>query len=229
MLFTGSIVNTLSGSMGGVTASRNKGGQYLRARAVPTTSTTVPALLAKATLGSASTHFSTLTLAQRTSWDRYGTLRPEINALGMAKILSGIAAHNRIYTRMVRAGDTPLDAPPIGTDPDALTNVAATFDIGSGTITLTFDPDPLGSTNHLWLEAAVVDSQAINYVENVKRLVDVSAADLASGFDYQTVVEAVFGPLVLGQKVILLPRVYDDSTGLVSLPQRVEGTVIDTP
>ncbi len=229
MLITGNYVNTMSGSLGGVTASRNKGGQYLRARAVPTTSTTVPALLAKATLGSASTHFSTLSTAERTSWDRYGTLRPEINALGMAKILSGIAAHNRIFTRMTRAGDSPLDTPPIGTDPDALTSVAATFDIGLGTIELSFTPTPLGPTKHLWLEAAVVDSQGINYVENVKRLVTVSAADLVTDFDYQSVVEAVFGTLIVGQKVILLPRVYDDSTGLVSLPQRVEGTVIDTP
>ena len=228
MLFTGLIVGELSGSMGGITAARNKGGQYFRLRAVPTTSTTPKALQAKAFLAEGSAHFGTLTQAQRDSWTRYGTLRPEINRLGQAKLLSGIAAHNRIFTRMRQAFDTPIDEPPIGTDPPGLETLSATFDIGTGGTDLTFTPTPLAATQRLWLNAAVVDSPGINYVEDVKRLITIEAPATASPFDYKTAIEAVFGTLIVGQKVILFPRVYDDTTGLVSLPQRVEGVVIDT-
>lgn len=228
MIYTGSFVSTASGSIGGITASRNKGGQYLRSRAVPTTSTTTPALNAKALLASASAAWDNLTDVQRNAWTRYGTIRQEVNALGQVKILTGIAAHNRSYTRMARAGLTPLLVPPIGSDPDALATYSATFDIGAGTSALTFTPTPLGTTRSLWLEAAVVDSPGIEYVQSVKRLCNISAADLASPFDYQSVVEAVFGPLSVGQKVVLLPRVFDRVSGLLSQPVRVEGVVVST-
>ena len=217
-----------TGVLAGITASHGKGGAYFRLRAIPTTSTTPKALQAKAFLGEASTAFGGLTQAQRDSWDRYGTLRPEINTLGQAKILSGISAHNRIFTRMRQAANTPLATPPIGTDPDSLSSISATFDIGVGTTELTFLPGTLGATEHLWLNAAVVDSAGINFVQNVKRLATISSAALASPFDYLSVVEAVFGTLVVGQKVVLLPRVYENTTGLLSLPLRVDGIVVST-
>lgn len=228
MLVKGLLIGPMSGSLAGVTASHNKGGQYLRLRAIPTISTTAPALAAKAFLGEGSAAFGGLTQAERDSWDRYGTLRPEVNALGDPKILSGIASHNRIFTRMRQAGDTPRTAPPIGTDPNAVATLSATFDIGVGTTELTFTPTPLAATERLWLQAAVVDSQGINFIESVKRLVTVAVAATASPFDYLSVVEAIFGTLIVGQKVILLPRVYDDATGLVSLPRRVDGVVVST-
>lgn len=229
MIFTpGPIIGAASGSLGGLVASRNKGGPYIRVRAVPTTSTTAAALQAKAFLSEASAAFSGLTTIQQDSWTRYGTLKPEINRLGLPKILTGVAAHNRIYTRMRRAGLTPLVAPPIGSDPDAFATLTPTYDIGAGTSTLAFTPTPLGAAQHLWLKAAVVDSPGINYVEGIKRLVAVSAAALASPYDYQAAVEAVFGPLVVGQKLVLFPMIFDAATGLLSRPLRVEGVIVST-
>lgn len=229
MLFLSQLVTAVSGSVGGLVGSHNKGGMYFRARAIPTVSTTAPALAAKARLATASAHFSGLTQAQRDSWTRAGTLRPELNGLGATKILSGIALHNRIFARMDLAGDTPIDTAPIGNDPDALSTVSGTFDIGTGGTTLIFTPTPLGATEHLWLEAALVDSQGIEYVEDQIRFIAVDTAASTSPFDYQTAVEAALGTLTVGQKLIMFPRVYDDATGLLSQRLRVQGTIIDTP
>lgn len=229
MLFTSQLVTAVSGSVGGLTGSHNKGGMYFRARAVPTISTTGPALASKARLATASAHFAGLSQAERDSWTRAGTVRPEINALGATKILSGIALHNRIHTRMVLAGDTPIDTAPIGNDPDALSTASGTFDIGVGGTTLIFTPTPLSATEHLWLEAALVDSQGIEYVEDKIRFITVDAAASTSPFDYLTTMEAALGTLTVGQKLIMFPRVYDDATGLLSQRLRVQGTIIDTP
>lgn len=229
MLVTGSFVSEMSGSLGGIVASRNKGGQYLRQRAVPTTSTTPAALQAKAFLASASAAWTALTQTQRDSWTRFGGIRSNTNRLGQQKILAGIAAHNAIYTRMSRAGLTPLTEPPIGTDPDALASATGTYDIGTGTSTIAYTPTPLGADDALWVEAAVVDSPGIEYVANVQRLVAITAAAAASPYDYQAAVEAVFGPLVVGQKVVLFPHVFDTVQGLLSQPLRLDGIVTDTP
>jgi hypothetical protein len=229
MIYTpGIAVSQMSGSMGGTTASRNKGGQYFRDRAIPTTATSAAAMNAKARLAQASASWGGLTDTQRDSWTRYGTIKPSVNALGMPKILTGINAYNSIFTRMNLATDTPLTSPPIGPDPNALTTATATFDIGAGTSTIVFTPTPLGATNRLWLEAAVVDSAGINYVENLKRFVVASALNLASGYDYQAAVEAVFGPLVVGQKLVLFPMVYSSTTGLLSRPRRIDGIIVST-
>ena len=64
----GPLVSQISGSTGGQTFSRNRGGQYVRARAVPITSTTFEALAAKARLGTASAAWQGLTDGQRTAW-----------------------------------------------------------------------------------------------------------------------------------------------------------------
>lgn len=224
----GIAVSQMSGSLGGVTASRNKGGQYFRDRAVPTTATSAPALNAKARLSLYSATWATLTDVQRASWHRYGTIKPTIDTLGMPKILTGLQAYVAINTRLNLAGNAAIVAPPIGSDPNALTTATATFDIGAGTSTLIFTPTPLGATNKLWLEAAVVDSPGINYIQSFKRFVVASAANLASPYDYQAAVEAVFGPLVVGQKLVLLPMVFSTTTGLLSRPRRVEGTIVST-
>lgn len=229
MLIKSALLTAASGKLGGMVASHNKGGMYLRALTIPTTSTTAPALAAKARLATASAHFAGLTQAERDSWTRAGTLRPELNALGDTKILSGIALHNRIHTRMVLAGDTPIDTAPIGNDPDALSTASGTFDIGVGGTTLIFTPTPLGATEHLWLEAALVDSQGIEYVEDQIRFITVDAAASTSPFDYLISIELALGTLTVGQKLILFPRVYDDATGLLSQRLRVQGTIIDTP
>lgn len=229
MIYTpGIAVSQMSGSMGGTTASRNKGGQYFRDRAIPTTATSPAAINAKARLAQASASWGSLTDTQRDSWTRYGTIKPTINALGMPKILTGIAIYNSIYTRMNLAGDTPLTAPPIGSDPNALATATSTFDVGAGTTLLAFTPTPVGAANRLWLEAAVVDSPGINYVENLKRFVVATALNQATAYDWEAVVEAVFGPLSAGQKVVLYPMVYSSTTGLLSRPRRVEGTIVST-
>ena len=227
-IFTpGPTVAALSGSIGGSVYSRNRGGAYIRNRAVPITSTTPEALAAKTRFTDASQDWQGLTTGQREAWQQFADANPVINALGKPIILSGAQAFIGIHARMAAAGDTPITAPPIIAAPDPLGSLTQAADIGLGNVDATFTSTPLGANEELWIRAAVTSSVGILFVQNLLRLVGQSAAAQASPFDNQSLIETRLGTLLVGQTLHVQISVYDNSTGLVSGPLR-DDTVVTT-
>jgi hypothetical protein len=72
----------LRGSMAGMTAARNKGGNYLRARATPTNPNSTAQQRARDAFALAIQGWDTLTDAQRTGWEGYAAETPVVDALG---------------------------------------------------------------------------------------------------------------------------------------------------
>jgi len=142
--------------------------------------------------------------------------------------LTGQAAFVQLNTRLTQAGDAALTAPPITSAPVALVTLTGTWDIGAGTFELAFTATPLAANEKMWVRAAVVNSAGISYVKNLLRVVVISAAAQATGLDTQTDIEAVFGTLVIDQRVHIWAAVFDDETGLLSVPLSVSGTVVST-
>lgn len=91
MKFTPSLAGSMSGSMGGCTASHNKGGPYFRRRAVPTDPLTSFQSVVRDSFGSLSQVWvNTLTAAQRLAWDAYAQQVSWTDVLGQTIQLSGI-------------------------------------------------------------------------------------------------------------------------------------------
>lgn len=224
----GAVVGQASGSMSGQTASRNRYGAYLRNRAVPVVSTTSYALNAKAYLAGPSAAWKGLTDAQRAAWVTWAQTNPVVDSFGEKQILTGHTAFVQLNRRRRQDGQTDINVPPVGAGPVALTTLTATFDIGAGTFQLAFTPTPIGAGNKLWVKAAVVDSAGITYVRNLLKLVAISAANQATGYDTQALIEARFGPLAVGQKVVFYVAVYQTASGLLSGYSRVDGIVVST-
>ena len=218
----GPFVSAVSGSIGGTTFSRNRGGQYTRARAVPITSTTAEAIAARARLSTASSAWQGLTAGQRTAWAFWADANPTTNTLGMSITLTGQQAFVGNHTRLSLAGAATLTAPPIVPAPDALTSAVQDGDIGAGDVDLTFAATPLAAGVHIWLLAAVVNSSGINFVQNLLRFVATSPGAQISPWDNQSDIETRLGTLVVGQTLIVMPRVFDSATGLISGPTRAE-------
>ena len=216
----GPLVSQISGSTGGQTFSRNRGGQYIRARAIPVTSTTPEALAAKARLSTASSAWQGLTPGQRDAWAFWARANPINNTLGNSITLTGQQAFVGNHTRMVLAAASTLTAPPIIPAPDALTSAVQAGDIGAGNVDLTYLATPLAAGVHIWLLAAVTNSTAINYVQNLLRFCATSPGAQTSPWDNQADIEARLGTLVVGQTLIVMPRVFDSNTGLISGPTR---------
>lgn len=79
----------LSGSVGGVVASHNAGGAYLRNRSVPTNPNSLRQQLVRSSVTTAAGLWQGLTLAQRSAWTAYAVGTPVTNRLGESITLSG--------------------------------------------------------------------------------------------------------------------------------------------
>lgn len=83
MKYTSVIAATASGSVGGATASRNRGGQYFRRRAIPTNPNTLAQQTVRGLFSTLNANWnSTLTSAQRSAWDSYALNTPVTDSLG---------------------------------------------------------------------------------------------------------------------------------------------------
>lgn len=111
MLIKG-IFTSISGSIGGVTGSHNKGGQYLRARTNPTNPNTAAQQRARTAFTAASEGWSGITPEERISWGAFAQQQAWTNRLGDAIQLSGQNAYVASYAALTAAGLTPVDTPP---------------------------------------------------------------------------------------------------------------------
>lgn len=91
MLIKGTFVSQPSGSLGGITASHNRSGYYLRSRIVPVNPNTVQQQAVRNLAGTlASAWVNTLTDVQRAAWDVYGSNVAMTNRVGDTIYLTGL-------------------------------------------------------------------------------------------------------------------------------------------
>lgn len=113
MLFKSQIVTAASGSIGGLTASRNKGGMYLKARAMPSDPGTTFQTTMRNFMSQLSTAWvETLDAAQRNAWEVYAFNVSVTNKLGDSSHISGINMYFRSNAARLQAGMTRVDDAP---------------------------------------------------------------------------------------------------------------------
>lgn len=224
---SGPMVAAISGSISGTTFAHNRGGPYARKRAIPITSTTSFALDAKARLSNASQDWQGLTNLQRAAWLSWALQNPVTDTLGFSRHLTGAQAYISLNTRLANIAAPRLLDPPVVPAPDGLLTLTQDGDIGIGDVDIVFTATPLGATEKLYIQCAVTNSQGINNVNSLLRLVGFSPAAQGTPFDNQSIIEARLGTLIVGQKLHLRCSVMDNVTGLLSLPL-VDSVVITT-
>jgi len=224
----GPTVAAVSGSIGGTVFSRNRYGAYMRFRAKPVVSTTTYVQAAKARLAAATQAYQGLTAAQKSAWASWAQANPVQGSLGFPQVLTGHAAYVGLHCRALLAVETPLDEPPVTTGPEALTTLTMTGDIGAGAFGVVYTPTPLAATEELWIRACVVSSTGINYIENLLKHIQESAAAQASPFDFQTALVARIGTLQVGQVCHAQASVFDAATMLLSPPMRTSVVLTST-
>lgn len=109
------IGDQMSGSVGGVTASHNRGGTYFRQRAIPVNPATPFQLIIRQLMSDLTSRWNNiLTAAQRTAWDLYASLTQLPDVLGEPRNVGGIGMYLRTN---IPAGQSALtfidDAPTI--------------------------------------------------------------------------------------------------------------------
>lgn len=105
MKYTSAIASTASGSIGGATASRNRGGQYFRRRAIPVNPNTPEQQEVRGYFSTLQANWSSvLTQGQRSAWDSYALNTPVTDALGNPVNAGGKGMYTRGNVPRLQAG-----------------------------------------------------------------------------------------------------------------------------
>ena len=115
MLFKSQILTQASGSIGGITASHNRGGMYFRSRSIPVDPSTAPQGQVRAAMGALVNRWiNTLTPEERTAWNTYAANVPLTGPLGDPVIVSGMNMYVRSNVARIQVITPIIDvAPPV--------------------------------------------------------------------------------------------------------------------
>ncbi len=102
------LVTQGSGSIGGMTMSKGKGGYYLRARTVPTNRKSVLQTNIRSGLAALAANWQTLTPTQIAAWNLYGKNVTIILDNGQHKKLSGFNWYVACNQLLLQVGDAPV-------------------------------------------------------------------------------------------------------------------------
>ena len=118
-----------SGSINYRTASRNRNGQYLRARAIPVQPRSTAQLAVRGYLSLNSQTFGALTKAQQAAWATYAALHPRTDSLGQSSPMTASQAYGSVNNILRLQGLAIVAVPPQAPDftlfaPGALSSTA---------------------------------------------------------------------------------------------------------
>lgn len=137
MKFLPLLGDKLSGSIGGITASHNRGGAYFRQRVTPVNTNTVKQQAVRGAMAQLSNFWgSVLTPSQRDAWNVYAFNVPLVDPIGEPRNVGGLGMYNRGNVARLQAALPRVDSGPIVfnlgefTQPTglAITTIGQTFD-----------------------------------------------------------------------------------------------------
>ena len=217
-----------SGSVGGMTASRNRGGNYMRARAIPTNPNTPNQIAVRALMSSLTSIWSSiLTAAQRAAWETYAANVPLTNPLGDQIIVTGLNMYIRTNVPAAQVGLTRIDAAPTTFNLGSLTPISlGTLNTPPGVANINFDNTDEWATvtgGYLLIQSSIDVSPSINYFTGPYRQTAGIAGDTATPPTSPTGVSVVY-PMVSGNKTFFNARSLT-ADGRLSAVQQVSAIV----
>lgn len=209
-----------SGSVNAVTYSRNRYGQYVRARAIPVNPNSAAQGTMRARFGDNSQAWRALTAAQRAGWASLGESITRTDGLGQVYTLTGQQAYIYVNNNNLDAGNAVVADAPALLSPAGL--ITATVTTTGGTLSAAYTATPLAAGARLFVYASPQRSVGRNY-EGDYRLIFQSAAAAASPANILAAYTARFGAPVVGNKIFFSFQVY--TGGFLSAPYNTSVTV----
>lgn len=182
MLYRSTIIEAASGSVGGLTFSRNRGGPYVRQRGNPINPATPEQELIRVYMGLLMQRWvGVLTEVQREDWNTYAFNVPLPNPLGQSRNVGGVGMYIRGNVTRLQAGLDIVDDAPQVFDVGGFTVVDVAIASGTpGTIDVDFnDADDwateTGSGLAVYVSRPV--NQSVNYFKGPYRFAGVIEGD----------------------------------------------------
>lgn len=210
-----------SGSVNATTYSRNRYGQYVRARAIPVNPNSAAQGAIRSRFGDNSQAWRALTAAQRAGWASLGAQIQRTDSLGQVYTLTGQQAYILVNNNNLDAGNAVVaDAPAVLSPAGLLT---ATVTSTGGTLSIAYTATPLAAGARLFVYASPQRSKGRAF-EGDYRLIHQSAAAAASPANVLASYTARFGAPVVGNRIFFSLAVY--TGGFLSAPLNVSHDVV---
>lgn len=202
-----------SGSYQGLTASRNRFGQYFRTRAIPVNPNSTPQSQARSRLAGLAEIWDLLTDVQRAGWSSLGNSMTRTDSLGQAYSLTGLQAYISVNSTNLTAGNAVVSAAPALSTPGSLLTVTPT--LTSAAFSIAYTATPLAAGARAFIFCSPQRSAGRSF-EADYRLIAVTAAAAASPANIFTAYSARLGTPVTGNKIFMQLQVY--TLGFLSAP-----------
>jgi hypothetical protein len=228
MLFKSQTMSEASGSAGGLTASRNRFGAYMRARVMPVNPASAYQQVVRNALSTLTARWqNVLTDAQRQAWETYGINVPMPNALGDPVNLTGLNHYIRSNTPRIQAGCTLIDDGPVVFSLPVLTPLTAiTATAGTENVAFAFDnTDPWANEDngHLLIASSRQQAPTINFFKGPYRYQHKEDGNSVTPPTSPSSYTSTFN-LDAGNNVFLLARA-SRADGRLSSPFRGQGAI----
>lgn len=203
----GAMVAAVSGSIGGVTFGRNRGGQYVRNRTPPLNPNSPRQATVRALLADLSNKWSTLlTDVQRTAWDNYAANVPINNALGEPRNVTGLNMYVRGNSMLLQTGGVRVDDGPtnLTQGPTYIPTMSLTVAGQDLTIDAIPGSDIVNENVGMLTQMGVPQQAGVNFFKNPFQLADGRQLTLAP--DVPFTIDPLPFPFVAGQAVFIRTR-----------------------
>lgn len=212
------LTDPTSGSIGATTYGRNRSGQYIRQRSMPTQPRTTSQVAARAKLGDLAAAWRGLTGVQMASWTAFGGSFTVQNRLGSPIHLTGLQCYTKVNTTNLLNGDTAVSTPPALPSFLALTTTGITVTAGTPLVEIN-GTSPASGTKFM-MYASPQRSAGVAYEAQYKWMATFTTAT-SGEFAITTPYLAQWGTLVIGKKVFV--KVVQSQAGMQD-----NGTVYST-
>lgn len=209
-----------SGSVAGVTSSRNRFGQYRRTRAIPVNPNSSYQGVVRDRMAVNAAAWRALTSTQRAGWTTLGAAMARTDSLGQTYTLTGFSAYCSVNNNNLAAGNAVVSDAPALTTPSGL--LTATITLTAAAMSIAYTTTPLAAGVRLFTYTSPCRSAGRNF-ETDLRLLAVSAAAAASPANVYATYIARFGVPVVGQCVFFSLALY--SGGFLSGPMAIKQVV----
>jgi len=185
-----------SGSINYRTASRNRNGQYLRARAIPVQPRSTAQLAVRGYLALNSQTFGALTKTQQAAWGTYAALHPRTDSLGQSSPMTAAQAYGSVNNLLRLQGLPTVTTPPAAPDFTAFLPGALSSSALSVTVTGYVRP----ATGQIAFYATRPVGNGRNFMGE-QTFIQFSSGSLTTAINLAPAIAARFGTLAAGMVI----------------------------
>jgi hypothetical protein len=219
----GMMMTDASGKLGGQVFSKNRGGSYVRTKVTPTNPQTTAQMLIRGIFASISSAWSSLTEAQRNSWNGFVQDYARTDVFGDLRNPSGKALFQRLNQNLEVSEQAQLLVCPSPAEVPFANLTSASADVSDASFDVDYAGNTTGSKVVVWATPSM--SQGTKFIKNKLRKLDVFVGANAGTLNIQAAYVARFGAPVAGANIYVGVKVINVN-GQASPIEIVKATVV---